>query len=90
MAKFVIRKYRLPDGNFGSHPYWVCTYVDMESHYLSVVLEDLLPPGEIRLHPTVLHIPHSVVVGVIETTKDALPLGFETARNQAALDTSGP
>ncbi|MDC6412889.1 hypothetical protein LOD73_09780 [Xylella fastidiosa subsp. multiplex] len=74
IAKFVISKYRPSDGSFGNHPYWVLTCVDMESHYLSVVLENKPRPGEARPHTIVLHIPHSAVVCVLETTKDALPL----------------
>ncbi|ALQ95558.1 hypothetical protein XFUD_10930 [Xylella fastidiosa] len=74
LSQFIIGKFRPQDGRFGSRAFWICTHVDMENHYLSVVLEGQPPPGEIQTQPTVFHIPHSAVACVIETTRDALPL----------------
>ncbi|MDC6408698.1 hypothetical protein LOK82_08685 [Xylella fastidiosa subsp. multiplex] len=77
LSQLIIGKRHPQDGRFGSRAFWICTHVDMENHYLSVVLEGQPPPGEIQTHPTVFHIPHSAVVCVIETTRGALPLVIE-------------
>ncbi|KXB09852.1 hypothetical protein ADT32_11210 [Xylella fastidiosa] len=77
LSQLIIGKFHPQDGRFGSRAFWICTHVDMENHYLSVVLEGQPQPGEIQTQPTVFHIPHSAVACVIETTRDALPLVIE-------------
>ncbi len=48
LSQLIIRKFHSQDGRFGSHVFWICTHVDMENHYLSVVLEGQPRPEKFK------------------------------------------
>ncbi|KXB22588.1 hypothetical protein [Xylella fastidiosa] len=78
------------DGQLGEHPYWICSNVAAGNNYFLVELRSFGTTSDVQKRFASLYIPHSAIVCVIRTTEDDLPLKSLTARNQAALDTSGP